>query len=221
MLGVFVGENEAYRQTFRRAKSILLIGSCLEKFHASSDIYFGLFRLMFAAHLDCRVSVQGLSYSSDTFCTVLKISKDSSVTVPEVLPVIFRLVKLNIQFEIAARTSENAAAHTAANEATAHTCEHSPPASLPNRSAYTAAQRRLSASELSDMNCTTVQGVFHLYDEIMLFRGLCMGDEVVETLVSLIFLVDDHTLREGEEGSGGISFRSSVFCTFVPVKPVN
>ena len=212
MLGVFVGENEAYRQAFRRAKSILLIGSCLEKFHASSDIYFGLFRLMFAAHLNCRVSVQGLSYSSDTFCTFLKISKDSSVTFPEVLPVIFRLVKLNIQFEIAARTSENAAAHTAANEATAHTCEHSPPpASLPNRAAFTASQRRLSASELSDMNCTTVQGVKHLYEEIMPFRGLCMGDEVVETLVSLIFLVDDHTLREGEEGSGGISFRSSVF----------
>ena len=212
MLGVFVGENEAYRQAFRRAKSIFLIGSCLQKFHASSDIYFGLFRLMFAAHLNCRVSVQGLSYSSDTFCTFLKISKDSSVTFPEVLPVIFRLVKLNIQFEIAARTSENAAAHTAANEATAHTCEQSPPpASLSNRAAYTAAQRRLSASELSDMNCTTVQGVKHLYEEIMPFRGLCMGDEVVETLVSLIFLVDDHTLREGEEGSGGISFRSSVF----------
>jgi hypothetical protein len=59
ILTVLIGQNEAYCMAFRRTNHLMLIGSRLEAFHSSPSVYFALFRLMFAAHLDHKISWRG------------------------------------------------------------------------------------------------------------------------------------------------------------------
>ena len=105
ILTVLLCENEGYRKAFRRANSFLPIASQLYEFHWSTDLCFSLFLMMFAAHVKRRVQWQGLPYSADKLRNCLSLSSETCATVPEVFPLILRLLKLNIQFEISTRTS--------------------------------------------------------------------------------------------------------------------
>jgi hypothetical protein len=93
--------------------------------------------------------------------------------VPKVLPVILQLLKLSVKSEVAART------------------DGGPDATLPE------------ASAASETNCVTVQGLRQLYDTIKAFRTLSVSDEFVETLVTLIFLVNDDACAEDETSPTG------------------
>lgn len=84
ILTVLIGQNEAYCMAFRRTNPLMLMGSRLEAFHSSPSVYFALFRLMFAAHLDHKISWQGkilreleslrfLPLSTTAICTVQPI----------------------------------------------------------------------------------------------------------------------------------------------------
>jgi hypothetical protein len=59
ILTVLIGQNETYCKAFRRINPLLLIGSRLEAFHSSPSVYSALFRLMFAAHVNCDMAWQG------------------------------------------------------------------------------------------------------------------------------------------------------------------
>jgi hypothetical protein len=65
ILTVLLGENESYCKAFRRENPLLLIGSQLEGFHWSFEIYLALFRLMLAAHVKTKVTTPGeMQFSS-------------------------------------------------------------------------------------------------------------------------------------------------------------
>ena len=74
LLTVLLGENENYCRTFRRANAFVLIGARLERFHTSADLYLGLFRVMFAAHLKSTVSPQGCTFlNMYVYCIYLHV----------------------------------------------------------------------------------------------------------------------------------------------------
>ena len=194
ILTVLLAENEAFCKAFRRANLFLLIGSQLDDFHWSSRLYVALIRLMFAAHVKREVVLDSHAYSTDNVSKGLALADDAIVTVPETLPLILRLLRANIQLEVALRASD------VVTSPVAETCvdDHRAKQMLTSGAVH-----RPSVDELSVMNCVTVQVLQRFSQQVKQCGQLFMNDDVFDVLVGLMFLVNDDICTHDELGPTG------------------